>query len=82
MDWENSLDQKNENSTNQIEMAACEQNITNERTNFVQAPFSHFSLKLERKKFTPQNQSLFGSISCFGVAKVTIQFDFKNHESV
>ena len=40
---------------------------------FVQIPFSHSTLKLERKNFTPQNQSLFRSISCFGVIKITIQ---------
>ena len=38
---------------------------------FVQTPFSHSSLKWERKKFTPQNHSLFRSISCFGVTKIT-----------
>ena len=38
---------------------------------FVQTPFSHSTLKLERKKITPQNHSLFRSISCFGVTKIT-----------
>ena len=38
---------------------------------FVQTPFSHSTLKLERKKFTPQNHLLFRSISCFGVTKIT-----------
>ena len=38
---------------------------------FVQRPFSQSTLKLERKKFTPQNHSLFCSISCFGVTKIT-----------
>ena len=38
---------------------------------FVQTPFSHSTFKLERKKFTPQNHSLFRSISCFGVTKIT-----------
>ena len=38
---------------------------------FVQTSFSHSTLKLERKKFTPQNQLLFRSISCFGVTKIT-----------
>ena len=38
---------------------------------FVQTPFSHSTLKLERRKFTPQNHSLFRSISCFGVTKIT-----------
>ena len=38
---------------------------------FVQTPFSHSTLKLERKNITPQNHSLFRSISCFGVTKIT-----------
>ena len=38
---------------------------------FVQTPFSHSTLKLERKNFTPQNHSLFRSTSCFGVTKIT-----------
>ena len=38
---------------------------------FVQTPFSHSSLNLERKNFTPQNNSLFRSTSCFGVTKIT-----------
>ena len=38
---------------------------------FVQTPFSYSTLKLERKRFTPQNHSLYRSISCFGVTKIT-----------
>ena len=38
---------------------------------FVQTAFSHSTLILERKKFTPQKHSLFRSISCFGVTKIT-----------
>ena len=38
---------------------------------FVQIPFSHSTLKLERKNFTPQNHSLFRSTSRFGVTKIT-----------
>ena len=38
---------------------------------FVQTPFSHSTLKLQRKKFTPQNHSLFRSTFCFGVTKIT-----------
>ena len=42
------------------------------RNHFFQTPFSHSTLKLERKKLTPQNHSsLFRSISCFGVTKIT-----------
>ena len=37
---------------------------------FVQTPFSHSTLKLVRNKFTPQNHSLFRSISCFGVTRI------------
>ena len=38
---------------------------------FVQTLFSHSTLKLERKNFTPQNHSLFRSTSCYGVTKIT-----------
>ena len=39
---------------------------------FVQTPFSHFTLNLERKISTAQYNSLFRSASCFGVTKITI----------
>ena len=77
MDWENPLekksDKKNEkNSKNQSEIAACEQKkpVARKQT-FVQTLFSHPTLKLERKSFRPQNQSLFRSTSCFDVTKIT-----------
>ena len=38
---------------------------------FVQTPYSHSTLKLERKNFPRQNHPLFCSISCFGVTKIT-----------
>ena len=38
---------------------------------FVQTPFSHSTLKIKRKKITPQNHSLFRSTSCFSVTKIT-----------
>ena len=37
---------------------------------FVQTVFSLY-FKIRAKKFTPQNHSLFRSISCFGVTKIT-----------
>ena len=37
---------------------------------FVQTPYSHSTLKLERQNFTPQNHSLFRCSSCFGVTKI------------
>ena len=64
-------------------MAACEQKKPQARKRiFVQTPFSQSTLNLERKKFTPQNHSLFRSTSCFGVTKITTQLDFKNQENV
>ena len=38
---------------------------------FAQTPFSHCTLKLERKSFTPKNHSRFRSTSCFIVNKMT-----------
>ena len=38
---------------------------------FVQTPFSHSTLNLEQKNFTPQNPSLFRSTSCSDVTKIT-----------
>ena len=54
-------------------------NHTREMEIFVQTPFSHSTSKLEHqlelkiraKKFTPQNDSLFSSTSCFGLTKIT-----------
>ena len=43
---------------------------------FVQTPFSHCTLKLKRN-FTPQNHSLFRSISCFGVTKINTPIWFQ-----
>ena len=76
MDWENYLEKNpiqkiEKNSKNQSEIAACEQKSTPGNRIFIQTPFSHSTLKLEQKKFTPQNHSLFRSISCFGVTKIT-----------
>ena len=60
------------NSKDQSENAACEQKKSLARKRiFVQTPFSHSTLKLELKKFTSQNHSLFRSTSFFGVTKTT-----------
>ena len=70
--FRNKSDPKNQkNSKNQSEIAACEKKPLARKRIFVQTPFSHSTLKLERKKFTPQNHSFFRSISCFGVTKIT-----------
>ena len=76
MDWENDLkknilSKKLKNSKNQSEIDACEQKTTARKRIFVQTPFSHSDLNLERKKFARQNNSFFRSTSCFGVTKMT-----------
>ena len=76
MDWENHLEKKSIQKIEKTEkikseIAACEQKTTSEKANFVQTQFSHSTLYLARKKFTPQNHSLFRSTSRFGVTKIT-----------
>ena len=46
------------NSKNQSENAACEHKPPARKRIFVQTPFSHSTLNLEQKNFTPQNHSL------------------------
>ena len=48
---------KIENTENQSEIAACEQN---QQRFFVQTPFSHSTLKLERKYSRRKSTSFFG----------------------
>ena len=65
-------DPKNwKNSKNQSEIAACEQKTTTEKPNFCSNTIFSLYFKIRAKKFTPQNHSLFRSISCFGVTKIT-----------
>ena len=77
MDWQNQLEkipiQKIEKKTVKIEVKLLHANKKPLERNriFVQTPFSQSTLKLERNNFTPQNHSLFRSISCFGVTKIT-----------
>ena len=59
------------NSINQSEIAACEQKTTSEKPNFCSNIVFSLYFKIRAKKFTPQNHSLFRSISCFGVTKIT-----------
>ena len=64
-------DPKNrKNSKNQSEIAACEQKNSLPRNRiFVQTPFFHSTLKIERKQFKPQNHSLFAHYS--NLTKIT-----------
>ena len=52
------------------------------RKPIVQTPFSHSTLNLEQKHFTPQNNSPFAPLPVFSWPKSLLQFDFKNHENV
>ena len=86
MDWENYLEtnpiQKIEKTVKiRVKLPHVNKKPLPRNGIFVQTPFWHSTLKLERK-ITPQNHSLFRSISCFGVTKPPLQFDFKNHENV
>ena len=87
MYWENHLEknpiQKVEKTVKiNVKLPHVNKNPLARKRIFVQRPFSHSTLKLERKNFTPQNHSLFRSTSCFGVTKITTPIDFKNHENV
>ena len=66
-------DPKNrKNSKHQSEIAACEQKTTTEKPNFCSDTIFALYFKIKaQKKLTPQNHSLFRSISCFGVTKIT-----------
>ena len=59
------------NSKNQSEIAAIEQKITTEKTNFCSNTVFSLYFKIRAKTITPQNHSLFRSTSCFGVTKNT-----------
>ena len=76
MDWENQLEknpiQKIDKTVKiRLKLPHVNKKPLPRKRSFVQTPFSHSTLKLARKKFTPQNHSLFRSISCFGVTKIT-----------
>ena len=76
MDWENHLEKNPIQKIEKTEKIKAKlpdvnkQPLARKRI-FVQTPFSHSTLNLERKNFTPQNHSLFCSTSCFGVIKIT-----------
>ena len=76
MDWENYLEknpiQKNERTIKmRVKLPRVNKKPLPRNLIFVQTPFSHSTLKLERKKITQQNHSLFRPISSFGVTKIT-----------
>ena len=75
MDWENHLEknsiQKIEKTVKiKVKLPHVNKKPLARTRIFVQTPFSHSTLKLERNNFTPQNHSPFCSTSCFGVTKI------------
>ena len=78
MDWENHLEKirsKKIEKTVKIKVRLPHMNkkTTSEKANFC----SNTTLKLERKKITPQNHSLSRSISCFGATKINSKLTSK-----
>ena len=75
MDWENYLEnpiQKIEKTVKiRVKLPHVNKKLLARKPIFVQTPFSHSTLNLEQKNFTPQNHSIFRSTSCFGVTKIT-----------
>ena len=76
MDWKNHLEnnpiQKIEKTVkNKLKLPHVNKKPLARKRIFVQTPFSHSTLNLERENFTPQNHLLFRSTSCFGVTKIT-----------
>ena len=75
IDWENNLekkpDRKNRKNSKQSEIAACEPKTTTEKANFCSNTVFSLYFKIRAINITPQNHSLFRSISCFGVTKIT-----------
>ena len=61
---------KSKNCKNQSEIATCEKKTSGKRIS-VHTPFTHSTLKLKQKLFTPQKYSLFCSPSCSGMTKIT-----------
>ena len=75
MDWENHLEknpiQKIETVKIKVQLPHVNKKPLARKRIFVQTPFSHSTLNLERKNVTPQNHLLFRSTYCFGVTKIT-----------
>ena len=76
MDWENHLEknpiQKIEKTAKiRVKLPHVNKKPLPRNRIFVRTPFSPSTLKLEQKKVTPQNRSLFRSISRLVVTKIT-----------
>ena len=76
MDWENNVEknptQKIDKTVKiKVQLPHVNKKPLGRKRIFVQTPFSHSTLNLERKNFSPQNHSPFCSTSCFGVTKIT-----------
>ena len=76
MDWENHLENTRSKKIYKtvkikVKLPHVNKKPLARKQIFVQTSFSHSTLKIERKNFTPRNRSLFRSIFCFGVTKIT-----------
>ena len=79
MDWEKQLEEnpiKKIEKTVKIEVQLPHANKKPlaRKGIFIPTQFSQSTLKLKLKKFTPRNQSLLSSTSCFGVTKIITPF--------
>ena len=77
MDWEKTFKKKSDPNNRKtvkikVKLPHVNKKPQSRKQIFVQTLFSHSTLKLKRKNFTPQNHSLFRSTSCFGVTKIII----------
>ena len=69
MDWEKRLEKKSiqelkrKTVKTKMKLTHVNKKPLARKRNFVQTAFSHSSINLERKNFTPQNHSLFRSTS-------------------
>ena len=61
MDWENHSEKNPIKKIEKTVKIKVKKKPLARKPNFVQTQFSHFTLKLERKNFTPRNHSLFRS---------------------
>ena len=87
MDWENHLEknpiQKIEKTVKiRVKLPHVNKKPLPRNRIFVQTPFSHSTLKLERENSRRKTTSFFAPFPVSAWPKSLLQFDFKNHENV
>ena len=84
MDWKNNFEKKIQNKKtvkSNDQMPHVNKKPQPNKRNFVQTQFFHSTSKLEQKISRLKTACCFAS-HCFGVAKSSLQFNFKNHENI